>query len=127
MEEAKEYCYSFDGEHFSGYDLSSVEEAIEESKTSYQYMDGESKYVYIGEPVLFKPCIDGGWVCEILQEQAIDECGECAEQYLEDAYGKHYDILEERLTKEFNKWAEEFGYTPNFYTVKNVTRYEYER
>ena len=119
------FNYSFDGETFYGDNLETVEEAIIASRIEYQYIDG-AKSVFIGEDKPFEPWVDGESVCDALTDQAIDEIGECAEEYLDDVTKEQYAILSARLTGMFEAWAKEFGHEPNFWCVKNVKEYFYK-
>lgn len=121
---SKTYCYSFNEEDFMG-DCASIEEAIEESKGEYQYIDEEQDYVFVGENVPFEPYVDGDSVIERLIDQADDAIGDNSGNYLTNVSEQLEEILSDRLTAVFKEWSKEFKQEPNFFGVENVKRYSY--
>ena len=116
----KQYCYSFDGEYYESDLFDSKEKAIEEAKKEAK--KDEYKILYLGIANKYKEDCSGlaENVADILQERAIDECGEFAEDYMCIKDKKHLDILEEKLKKVILDFQKEFGYEPSFYKVSDV-------
>jgi hypothetical protein len=143
------YSYSHNEEDFSGF-CDSVEEAILESLSEY---GGEYDTVYIGEA--YKKTIgDYLWQCDIenllerMQEQAQDECGDCAEDWLSGPYFEYYvngESNEDRDARHkalyakkadrlaflvdgfkivLETWATDAGEQPGFWHVRNIQQYD---
>jgi hypothetical protein len=133
-----EYCYSYDGENFSG-SCSTVEDALYEAIDNG---DGGEEGFWIGESVRFKA---GDFFClqrvedllDNLAEDAGEECGEASEDWLnfypdwrsfspemrQAEIVKHRQSLEplrDDIRAAINNWADKTGRHPHFWSVKNV-------
>lgn len=108
------YAYSYDEENFTG-EFDSPEAAAEEAFDN----DPEMESVYVGEVVkeAAHAFVNARLIVENLQEQAADDCGEWAEDWLE-ALQKNKEKLAE-LEQVVGDWIQE-QYPPTFWTVKNV-------
>lgn len=62
----------------------------------------------------------GSSVVVQIQEWAYDECGEWADQYLDDLDKEKID----ELSKVIADWIEKNAEAPNFYTVENIQDFE---
>lgn len=143
------YSYSHNEEYFSG-QCDSVEDAILESICEY---GGEYETVYVGEAHQ-KTIGEYLWLCNIenlleqLQEQAQEECGECAEDWLSGPYFEHYIKGESKEDREarykahyakkadrlaflvdgfkivLETWATDAGEQPRFWHVRNIKQYD---
>lgn len=133
-----EYCYSYNEENFSG-SCPTIEDALAEAIDNG---DGGEKGFWIGESVRFKA---GDFFCmtrvedliETLADDAGEECGECAEDWLNPypewgsmpasersqaivRYRESLEPLRDDIRAAINKWADETGRQPDFWGVKNV-------
>lgn len=86
--------------------------------------------VYIGQRYDFEPSVDADFVIERIQDEAYDEGGEYAEDYLDPPPMKDIEArkkwndqvadLEKRLTDVFHTWARETKNEPNFWLIFDV-------
>jgi len=139
-----EYCYSYNEENFSG-SCPTVEDALSEAIDNG---DGGEEGFWIGESVKFKA---GDFFClqrvedllDKLAEDAWDECGEVSEDWLnfypnwrssspemrQAKILKHRQSLKplrDDIRAAINKWADETGRQPDFWSVKNVQYFSRE-
>lgn len=143
------YSYSHNEEDFSG-QCDSIEDAILESICEY---GGEYETVYIGEAhqktigqYLWQSDVEN--LLERMQEQAQEECGECAEDWLSAPYfdyrikGESTEDQKARLAAHKQKesdrlaflldgfrivletWATEEKEQPGFWHVQNIHEYD---
>ena len=144
------YSYSHNGEEFQGM-CDSIEDAISEACDD----DDMAEVIYVGEAhqktigeYLWSSDVER--LLEQLSEQASEECGECASDWLHGPYFESYikgETPEERKarTDEFRrkqqdrlrplmqdimaaleKWATENDEQPGFWHVSNVKKYDRE-
>ena len=120
MSEIK-YAYSFNGEEYEG-PFDSYDEALQAAKDANldEYHDDRYEVVYIGECIWYKPHVSADNVIEAIQDDAYDQAGDFAINYLDDVTKEHRNKLESLLTGIFNIWAKDYGYKPSFFTVENV-------
>ncbi len=120
----KQYCYSFDGEYYESDLFDSKEKAIEEAKKEAK-KDGY-KILYLGIANEYKEYCGGlaENVADILQERAVDKCGEFAKDYMRIYNKKHLNILEERIKKVILDFQKEFNHEPDFYTISDIEEIE---
>lgn len=138
------WTFSFDEE--TGWDndlFSSPDEAFEAAlEAAPEYADEEGMEpdekanflvngnVFIGQRYDFEPSVDVDFVIEHIQEEAYDEGGEYAEDYLDPPPMKYAEArkkwneqvadLEKRLTDAFRTWSKETNNEPNFWLVYDV-------
>lgn len=117
----KKYAYSFSGEEYEG-PFDSYDEALQAAKDANadEWEDDRWEYVYIGECIWYKPHVSAVNVIEAIQDDAYDQAGDFAIDYLDDVTKEHRNKLESLLTGIFNIWAKDYGYKPSFFTVENV-------
>jgi hypothetical protein len=120
MKEGK-WCYSFNEENFEG-DFDTKEQAIDEAIWYYKDDEKDQDFIWVGQikPVSVGVNIDS--LLEQLGEEAYEEAGEYAEDYLTNVTLSHQKILEQRLNNVLVAWMKEFNYEPNFWTVENVKK-----
>lgn len=85
---------------------------------------GESpqESIFIGKVVPFIVSVDGGSVIDQLEENAMDECGECSEGW-EPSCGKTIDDwneLDKKLTDVIIDWLKKHNDMPTFYKITDV-------
>ena len=115
----KKYAWSFDeADPFVG-EFVSAEEAL---KYAHEY-DPDYKDVYVGEVVPYTPHICGGWVIEGLQEDAVNECNEVADEWMTHVTQDEEKDLSDMLTAAFMAWAKKYKYMPDFDKIFNVQHY----
>nr|DAQ51945.1 MAG TPA: hypothetical protein [Caudoviricetes sp.] len=115
----KKYAWSFDeADPFVG-EFVSAEEAL---KYAHEY-DPDYKDVYVGEVVPYTPHICGGWVIEGLQEDAVNECDEVADEWMTHVTQDEEKDLSDMLTAAFMAWAKKYKYMPDFDKIFNVQHY----
>lgn len=113
------YAYSFTGEEYEG-PFDSYDEAYWAARKDPEAHNYSC--CYIGEVCEYEPRVSASAVLETVQDDAYDQCGDFAIDYLDDVKKIHKQELGEMLTKVFNDWAEEYGYKPPFFTVENVRK-----
>ena len=124
MKPTDKYSFSFDNEHYYG-EFDSVAEALADARVEAKdYPD--STQIYIGKNYQYEPCVRAHRVIEDIQEDAFDEAGEAAEDYLEFVCVPSLVMLEKMLTKTFIEWAKENNYEPSFFIVKGAVEYSLE-
>ena len=124
MKPTDKYSFSFDNEHYYG-EFDSVAEALADARVEAKdYPD--STQIYIGKNYQYEPCVRAHRVIEDIQEDAFDEAGEAAEDYLEFVSVPSLVMLEKMLTKTFIEWAKENNYEPSFFIVKGAVEYRLE-
>ena len=83
---------------------------------------------YVGEKDPFIPEINVDSIIEQLQEDAYEQCGEVADDFLYWDYkdnGKMSDALYElktRLELDLNSWLLKYGLCPTFCSIKNIEK-----
>ena len=120
MKERK-WCYSFNEENFEG-DFETKEDAIAEgtyyAKDEYEgvtiFHVGTQKEVVIG--------VNVDAIIEQLGEDASEQAGEAADDYLRRIKIKEVVILEEKLNEVVHSWLSDFGHRSTFWTVDNVEK-----
>lgn len=122
MKKTDKFAYSFDGENFDDI-CDSVEEALHDARIQASCFDEPIETVYIGEVWDFEPKVDADSVIERVQDDAEDEAGECADDYLEGVKIADRQKLQEMLTETFKQWAAETFNEPRFFVVKGITEY----
>lgn len=110
------FCYSLDGEMYSG-GYATIEEAIEEGMELA--WDNEQKEFHVGRSVAFLPRLSA-W-------RAIDEVGEAAYNavgYAADGWPnptpEEEEDLARRLTDVFRQWMKETDNEPTFFEVTDT-------
>lgn len=79
---------------------------------------------YVGKSRLFKPNIDADDIFERLGDDAFDEAGEVAEDYLWNVKEEERNELSVELTKVFNDWASKYKHEPHFWIVDDIEKVE---
>lgn len=124
VEPTNKYSYSFDGERYYG-EFDTIAEVLTDARVeAVNYPD--STKVYIGKNYQYKPRVQAHRVIEDIQEDAFDEAGEAAEDYLEYVSAPSMVKLEKMLTKTFIEWAKENNQEPRFYIAKEIEVYSLE-
>lgn len=112
----KKYVASTNEEYFS-LDYESIDEAIEVFPQDEGLESGD--LFYIGEKVDCIPTVSGNKIVEMLYEDADNQCGEWADDYLDDIKDSQITDLENVLNRTILKFLESNKLMPNFYSVKN--------
>lgn len=120
MSEGK-WCYSFNEENFEG-DFETKEEAIAEAIWYYKDDEKDQDFIWIGQTKAISLGVNVDRIIEDLGEEAYDQAGEYAEDYLTKVASSHQKVLEERLNEVLVAWMKEFKYEPNFWTVTNIRK-----
>ena len=121
MKPTNKYSFSFDNERYYG-EFDSVAEALADARVEAKdYPD--STQIYIGKNYKYEPRVQAHRVIEDIQEDAFDEAGEAAEDYLEFVSAPSLVMLEKMLTKTFIEWSKENNYEPSFFIAKEVEVY----
>jgi hypothetical protein len=120
MSEGK-WCYSFNGENFEG-DFDTEEQAIAEAIWYYKDDEKDQDFIWVGQTQAISVGVNVDSLLENLGEEAYEQAGEYAEDYLTNVKIEHQKVLEEKLNSVLATWMKEFKYEPNFWTVKNVEK-----
>lgn len=93
-----------------------IKAALEEKYHPYGGYNAEEK-IYIAKTYPYIPRVDGDYVCEYDAEQAFDECGEVAEDYLDNISTEAKSELSDELTKVYIKWLKKHNGMPTFWQL----------
>ena len=118
MKERK-WCYSFNEENFEG-DFETREDAIGEG--TYYAKDEGITIFYVGAQKAVVLGVNVDSIIEQLGEDATEQVGEIADNYLRHVKTNDAIILEEKLNEVLRSWLSDFGYRPTFWTVDNVEK-----
>jgi len=113
------WSYDKDAEIYTN-SADTIEECIAEANKD-KYMGADA--IYIGELEEYVPYIFGSDLIDMVAEAAYNECGECAETWLENIEKEESKDLEEKLNEVFSKWMADHSRTVFFGKVINVKRY----
>ena len=121
-----EYSYTFNKSDLYTGEYASIEEALAEARQEAElYPEGDKPHlVYIGRYKPFRTVIEAEWVLEVLQRDAYDVAGDAAGGWLDNLTPAEVELLGERLTRVFRRWAREHGEEPNFGEVHHIKRYD---
>jgi len=89
------------------------QEAIDEGKADYDDF-------FVGRAVAVKPIIDVEVLLDKVSESVYEECGENADDYLNDVDVNMRDELSNQLNEVFQSWLTKHQLHPNFYLVEDV-------
>jgi hypothetical protein len=110
----------------SGEDFDTKEEAIEtgvkEAKDIMEVEQFDSYYFWVGQIQEYVPCINAYSVLDNLAENACEQCGEVAEDYLYPVSKEEIHKLEDMLNEALKKWMKETNNEPTFYSIINVEK-----
>ena len=103
----------------------SIEAGKDEAINGYPFDD--IKYLRVGQVKEFVPKINGYHIVESVGEDAYEECGEIAEDYL--ASVRSGDIAELQLSLEacLHQWLRNKGFVPNFYSIENIEEIDLDK
>ncbi|GAB6443344.1 hypothetical protein CON36_35105 [Bacillus cereus] len=113
------WCYSYNGENFTG-SLNTKDEAINEAIREY---GSEHKVLYVGQSVDPSTHVSVDGLMDSMYESVTEQCGDYAESFLYQVDENHQAVLEERINEVLSVWLKEFEYEPNFYKVINVEEF----
>lgn len=113
---SKRWCYSTDGELFTG-GYESRKEAIKDGLEEVLLYGEEDLFIGVESPVDVSTFVLCDQVIEELQENAMELCGEVAEDYLGGVSPRDKDILDEMLTETVEKWMTATNNRPTFHHV----------
>ena len=112
------WCYSTDKENYTGI-FDTKEEAIKEGKIDA--IDRDKKHFYIAKAIKdFTPCIDTDFIIELIQEDAYNNGGEWAEDYLDDISKEQLAELDKKLNDVLSDWLNKHNLKPTWFTVEDV-------
>lgn len=81
----------------------------------------------VGQLNVYAASIDVNQVIDNITDDAWDQCGEYAEDYLCHLPEKEVDRLGELLNEALNKWLDETNNHPGFYTLSSVSVHSIEQ
>lgn len=120
------WCYSFNEEHFEE-TFETKEEAIEEALWYYKDDKLDQDFIWVGQTKSIRLGVDTYQIIEGLQEEAYEQAGEVAENFLHNIKPDDMKELEESLNKALFAWMDKFKHNPRFYTVENIEKIEVEK
>jgi len=114
-----EYAYSFDEEQYH----EDIESAIDDAFNTGDYNVGDTITIYRGKSTraTHKEFIWIDEIIESMQDRALDNYNEWADDYLTDLTHEKVKQLESVIVK----WFEENSKKPRFYTVTDVEKIEH--
>ncbi|ENY8824364.1 hypothetical protein ACF1XO_003876, partial [Clostridioides difficile] len=119
------WLYSWDDEYFASDEYESKEEAIQGAKEELREFGEFSRLVYVGQKEEVDiPNIDAEDALELVQGRIDNEFGGYGEDWFENIRAEDIVILENRISKVFKKWIDEFGYKPYWFVVRDTEEIE---
>lgn len=115
------WCYSHDGEHFEG-EFETKDDAIAEGVFYLKEEDDDRDYIYVGIIQKIGLGVNACRIIEDLQEQAYDQAGDYADDYLARVTREQEELLEARMNEVLHDWLKDFNYQPKFWTVVGVEK-----
>lgn len=128
------YVYSLNEEYFMSSDSFSVQEALllayqEEDMIAY-YDDGCPVYanVYVGklQPYHASDFLYIDSILSNINDEAYEVNEDLGAEYLADTTTAQEIELKEMMKKTLDEWADKHNLQPKFFSVENVTEWEYE-
>ncbi|HGM3380243.1 hypothetical protein QQO60_16570 [Clostridioides difficile] len=103
----------------------SKEEAVEAAKEELKRLGEIKRWAYIGKKEEVDiPDIDAEDALEFVQDRIDNEFGGYGEDWFENIRAEDIVILENRISKVFKKWIDEFGYKPYWFVVRDTEEIE---
>ena len=113
-----ETCYSLNEEYFNH---TEIEDAVREAFDYVGAQPGDIRTIYEGTTKEFKAGdFAPRYMEEMLAEQAYDDGGEYAENWLSGLRPEQKEDLAKRIKEAINAWADDHALHPTFYGVENV-------
>ncbi|HGM3470997.1 TPA: hypothetical protein ACKORP_003982 [Clostridioides difficile] len=116
------WLYSWDDEYFASDEYESKEEAINGAKEELKRFKEVKQCVYIGKKEDVN--IHAEDALERVQDRIDDEFGGFGEDWFENIRAEDILTLENRISKVFKKWIDEFGYKPYWFVVRDTEEIE---
>jgi hypothetical protein len=110
--DSKEEAISYGKENFEG--------IYEEENGEKFDLEIEKKVFYVGQIERYVPSVCASSLVEQIAENACDEVGEVAEDYLYDVSKEDIQLLEERLNDVLSNWIDETNNRPTFWKIVNI-------
>lgn len=128
METNQKWSYSInDDERYNGEICESRERAIELGINQAINNEETLGTLFIGTVNEFAPTDFADTIIDMLCNQACNEAGEFADDYLLNVEKDHMDELNDGLQAAFQVWESNHPeYKPTFYTVSNVEKFDIE-
>jgi hypothetical protein len=113
----REYAWadSASDEIWRGGPCDSAKECMEEAVSLGDYKNGDT--IAVGIIERYVPYVDANRLIEWMQEDAVDEVGEIADDWLADISKKELGDLHERLSSTTLDWLKQYNLMPTFYKV----------
>lgn len=111
------WCYSYNGEEFTG-DYDNREDAIDEAMSC---AEEDILFIYVGVIKEIKLNADVDMLIDRLAEFAYERGGDYAEYYLNDVTKEEFKELEDGVNDVLLKWINKY-HKPNFWEVVNVEK-----
>ena len=102
------------------YGKKNFEELYEEEHGEIFNSENYKKVFYVGQIERFVPSVSADSVVEQIAENAYDEVGELAEDYLSHVSIKELVVLEEKFNKVLKEWMDETKNNPTFFKITNT-------
>lgn len=111
----KHFAYSIDEDECFLGDFPTVESALAGARDDLKSQNRTGKIkIFIGQFNPYEPVIDADRALDNLADQAAEDCGEAADDYLSDVTYSQMKELEEMLTLAFLIWAKKYNMMPDF-------------
>ncbi len=122
MKETGLWSYSVNNdEYFNGDICKSREDAIKMGIKDALDREIVTGTLYVGKTNNFIPIVDASAVLDRLAEDACDECGEFAEDYLRYTKVEHVNELQVLLQKAYDEWESKHQeYKATFYLISET-------
>lgn len=119
---SKEYTWNYYNNDYWNYgEFDSIEECVNDALADDEL---ETDEIFIGEVNRYHVQIDGYYFLCDLEEEADQEYGEAADNWLPSASDrKEISKLSDQLTELVNSWLKENHCLPDFYHIENIRLY----
>jgi hypothetical protein len=112
--------------HTSEGEFDTKEEAIKEGREYFKFMQQEYgdyedvTQFSVGQIIHYHPTIEVYGLIEQVGEEAYEEVGEVAENYLTRVPHEEANLLSDKINEVFSQWMKETNNLPNFWMIRNT-------
>ena len=97
-------------------------ECVEDAVKNYDFEIGDT--IAIGTTCAFIPSLCAETILEDVENNAFDECGEVAEDWINFKDKENLEVLSARLTECLVQWLKETKQEPSFYKIEDIKTIE---
>jgi len=113
-------------ENWQSESFDTKEGAVIAGLEEYNEDDRDQNYYEVGQIHLHIPSVNVDWLIDNVREEAYEQSGESADDWLDQVSREQQSILEERMNKVLIDWLKEVNEIPKFGTMTNVQTIQIE-